>query len=124
MNPITFSVLGEPKAQPRPKAFARYNMASITNVAASNQTFYIYATTNLSLPMANWPVFTNLPAVITNAVATNYPLVSFKVSFSLQPGVWFFVSTISNFWGVSPFSNSVGTPPGADNTLNNRLSRP
>ncbi len=70
-----------------------------SNHLSTSLTFYIFGSTNMSIPMTNWPM-------LTNVVGTNT-----SVRFTVAPiGEWYFVATASNFW-MSDFSNVVDAPP-------------
>jgi hypothetical protein len=60
-------------------------------------TFNVYHSTNISLPVANWPKLASVQG------ATRVPL-------TVTPGPNYFVCTASNFWGESDFSNVASTP--------------
>lgn len=66
---------------------------------ATNQvdSFYVYYTTNVILPMP-WTPLTNSPGTQLNATV------------SLTPGQYYFYVTASNFWGESGTSNVTNTP--------------
>lgn len=70
-----------------------------TNELSTNLTFYIYSHTNISVPLTNWPV-------LTNVVGTNLS-VAFPINAQQR---WFFM-TASNWWAESLPSEVVGTPP-------------
>ena len=65
----------------------------------SNATIRIYSSTNITVPLKQWTVLTNVPAT-TNLIYI--PVV---------PGKAFYSATYSNFWGESDFSNVASTPP-------------
>lgn len=65
----------------------------------TNLTFYVYASTNLSTPLTNWPKVatvsgTNLSVVIPMTAQARY-----------------FVMTSSNLWGEANFSAVASAPP-------------
>lgn len=71
-----------------------------TNQLSTNLWFNFYETTNISTPLANWNV-------LTNVVGTNL-----SVEVVITPGQHFIVATSSNFWGESSItSNMTVTPP-------------
>lgn len=95
------TVLGQPAlvvTPPTPHALLIWDYP--TNQLATNLWFNFYETTNLSTPLAEW----NL---LTNVVGTNL-----SVGVSISPGQHFIVGTASNFWGeTSITSNITVTPP-------------
>lgn len=84
-----------------------------TNQITPDLSFRIYGITNLTAPLSQWSLITNVavtnlpvPLVDTNGNATN-----FNVLLNIQPQQYFFVATASNFWGESGLSNYANTPP-------------
>ena len=71
---------------------------SAPNPAENITSFWIYSTTNATLPMASWPLLLSAPGNVTNANVT------------VVPGANFFVIRSSNFWGLSDFSMATNTP--------------
>lgn len=76
--------------------------------------FVITASTNLTVPLTNWPVIvctshTNCTTTNTSYYGTN--CTEFRQKFQIQPGAMFFVCYASNFWGMSSNSNVCSTPP-------------
>ena len=69
----------------------------------TNCVINIYASTDASMPLAQWTWRTNVP----------YPQNS--VTLPIFPGRQFFAVTTSNYWGESDFSN-VATAPGLPQT--------
>jgi hypothetical protein len=63
----------------------------------TNVTFYVYQSTNITTPLTNWIVLTNVTGVTTAKI-------------SVLPGVNHFAVSASNFWGRS-FSGVASTPP-------------
>lgn len=61
----------------------------------TNLTFKLYSSTNITVPLTNWPVATNVPGTITN------------VTLPIQPGMTFYFVTASNEFGESDPSNTV-----------------
>jgi len=92
---------------PTPITFA-WNYPSNVQV----DVFKIYSSTNVNLPLTNWALISTVPG--TNATA----------NFLIQPGIWFFYCTASNFWGESGPSNITNTPAVATNPVSPYLSRP
>ena len=85
--------------------------------------FLVSQTTDLSTPFTNWTPLTNLAS--TNcAAATNGGRVAFTNQFAMLPGRMFFAVQASNFWGLSPTSNVIGTPAVAVNPTNVGITRP
>lgn|SRR3990167_7444759 len=78
-----------------------------TNELGTNLTFRLYGSSNITTPLTNW-------TVLTNVVGTNL-----SVTVQIQPGVYFFALTASNFWMESDFSNVASTPalPRSDSKL-------
>lgn len=70
-----------------------------TNLLCTNLWFNIYGTTNLDLPVEQWPF-------ITNVVGTNL-----FANLSVVPGANFFVMTASNFWGESSITSNITSTP-------------
>jgi len=70
-----------------------------SNELSTNLVFKLYSTTNVALPMTNWPL-------VKTIVGTNL-----TTPFPMQPGMRLFVMTASNFWGESTFSPVAATPP-------------
>lgn len=60
--------------------------------------FVLYHSTDLTVPLTNWPVYTTIPG--TNRLFT----------ITIEPGVHFFTMTASNFWGQSDFFPTVSLP--------------
>lgn len=84
-----------------------------TNDLPAVYAFRIYASTNLSLPVSQWPLLTNCwltNLVITNRSSDASTNVGLQISLPVQPGARWFVVTASNFWGESPFSNVTAAP--------------
>lgn len=63
----------------------------------TNVVFRVYSSTNITIPLNQW-------TVITNVTGTNF------VRLKVVPGVNYFTMTASNFWGESIFSEVVSTP--------------
>lgn len=63
----------------------------------TNVVFRVYSSTNVTIPLSQWKV-------MTNVTATNF------VRLKVVPGVNYFTMTASNFWGESTFSEVVSTP--------------
>ena len=85
-----------------------------TNALPTVRSFRVYSATNISVPDIDWRQLTNCWA--TNLVTTNLSSAAFtnaalQIPLPVQPGPRWFVVTASNFWGESPFSNPVATPP-------------
>jgi hypothetical protein len=99
----------------------RLNWAHATNSdpVSTNLVFNIYATTNLQLPAAQWPLLTNI--LSTAALDTNDASgTNFTVLLNLQPAQYYFAATASNFWGESSLTTNVvyiPAPPQLINTL-------
>lgn len=73
--------------------------------AALPDAWFVYYTTNATLPVTNWTLLaalTNPPSINGGAqlVHTNY----------LPPAAYFFTLSASNFWGNPFFSNAVSLP--------------
>jgi hypothetical protein len=67
--------------------------------------FRIYQTTNVSAPLTNWVMVTNVTG--TNAfTGSNY-----MVPLMVVPAQYFWTVTVSNFWSESDTSNVVNAPP-------------
>lgn len=81
-----------------------YPADQITNV-----TFNLHYSTNISVPLTNWPT-------LTNVSTTN-------VDLDTQPGAYFFYVTASNFWGESDPSNVASTPAAPGTTYNLKITR-
>lgn len=69
------------------------------NELSTNLFFKFYSTTNLALPVTQWPVYALVPA--TNLIIT----------LPIDANQRLFVVTASNWWGESFFSNQAGTEP-------------
>lgn len=70
--------------------------------------FNIYASPNVSAPLTNWVLFTNVPGTSTDGTNT---WTTTNVSVTITPGQMFFFCTASNsFWESIP-SNVCNTPP-------------
>lgn len=80
-----------------------------TNMLSTNLIFYVYGTTNFSVPVEQWPV-------VTNVVGTNL-----SVAMDITPGKNYFVMTASNFWGESGISSSVASTPSVPRTMNDSV---
>lgn len=71
-----------------------------TNLLSTNLCFLWYESTNITVPMNQWQLYTNV-------VGTNL-----SVQLDIVPGEHYFVGTASNFWGeTSVFSAIAYTPP-------------
>lgn len=66
----------------------------------TNETFNLRGSPDISVAFSNWPI-------ITNVAGTN------AVTIPLQPQLYFFYVTASNYWGESSNSNVAYTPPPA-----------
>lgn len=82
-----------------------------TNELSTNLTFRLYHSTNITVPLTNWTVITNIAGTNTS------------VSLPVLPGAHFFALTASNFWGESDFSNVASTPPAPRSDVNLSISR-
>ncbi len=71
--------------------------------------FKIYATDDLSIPMTNWVVVTNV-AGTTNYLPTD-TIVTNQVELPITAPIQFYTATASNWWGESDFSNNTNLPP-------------
>lgn len=79
------------------------------NEITTDIVFRVYSSTNITIPITNWMVLTN--------VTTN------EAHLTISPGRTFFYVTASNFWGESDPSNVVGLPPLPTNGTNLRIQR-
>ena len=70
-----------------------------TNQLSTNLTFKIYSSTNLTLPVTNWPL-------VQTVAGTNL-----SVTMPIDGQQRWYVMTSSNWWGESSFSNVAGTEP-------------
>jgi len=70
-----------------------------TNEMTTNLWFNLYHSTNITVPLANWPLMTNIVGT-TNLV-----------KIQVVPGEHYFYVTASNWWAESPPSNVAATPP-------------
>lgn len=70
-----------------------------TNELSTNLLFKVYSHTNITVPLTNW-------TVLTNVVGTNL-----NVAIPMNAQQRFFYVTASNYWGESFPSNVAGTPP-------------
>ena len=61
--------------------------------------FYLYGSSSLNIPMTNW-------VALASTEGTNRAFTA-----TIMPGRYYFVAIVSNFWGVSDFSNVVSVPP-------------
>lgn len=102
---ISFGLISASAAQPVPVTLAW----GYTNAAPDS--FQLLQSTNAAQPVASWPVLTNVPGT------------NLSVTLPILPGVNFFTVTASNFWGVSPISNVVTTPPVAVLPQNLKITR-
>ena len=69
--------------------------------------FNLYVHTNVSTPLTNWMLLTNVPGIMRTA------------KIQIAPGSYFFALTASNWWGESDFSNvaPIAGPPRSDSKL-------
>lgn len=65
----------------------------------SNGVVRVYHSTDITVPLTNWAVLTNVQGSFTNVVI------------GVLPSAHFFTGTYSNFWGESDFSPVASTPP-------------
>jgi len=82
-----------------------------TNELSPDLVFRLFHSTNITVPMTNWVVLTNVPGTSTS------------VSVVITPGIHFFVMTASNFWGESDFSNVASTPALPRSATSPRITR-
>ena len=92
---------------PTPITFA-WNYPSNVQV----DVFKIYSSTHVNLPTTNWTLISTVSGTNTSA------------PFLLQPGIWFFYCTASNFWGETGPSNITNTPAVPVDVPGTSLSRP
>jgi hypothetical protein len=86
--------------------------------------FVLFSSANVTTPLSNWTAIAQIACPIvgtninTNLAYTNYvaALVT-NYSLSVAPGQMYFSMAASNIWGLSPFSNVIGLPPGPGNVL-------
>lgn len=67
--------------------------------------FKVYQSTNITIPLTNWNVLTNIVATNAQIGGTN-----FQCALQVSPGQMFYAVTMTNFWGESDFSNTTQTP--------------
>jgi hypothetical protein len=88
-------------------------------------TVQVHASADMSVPLSNWSVITNLYA--TNLVVTNLDgtgtnaAITFRIP-APQAQVFYFL-TFSNFWGASPPSNVTDTPAPVPTNINTQINR-
>ena len=92
-----------------PNGHCRLAWSYDTNELSTNLTFNFYETTNVALPMSQWPM-------LTNVAGTNL-----TVDIDIVPGAHFFVMTASNFWGESDVSSPVVLTPTLPHSVNSSL---
>lgn len=85
-----------------------------TNELSTDIVFKVWTSTDVTVPVTNW-------TLITNVVGTNT-----SVTFSVQPGVHFYALTASSvFWKLdSVFSNVAATPPEPRSDVNLTVKGP
>lgn len=74
--------------------------------APAPQSFNVYASGDVSAPMSNWALLTNVPGTSTDGTNT---WATTNVMVTIVPGQMFFFCTASNFWESIP-SNVISTP--------------
>ena len=67
---------------------------------ATNLVFKVWHSTNMTVPMTNWTVLTN----VSGFTATTNPFT--VVTLPITVGNHFYAITVTNEWGESPFSNA------------------
>lgn len=80
----------------------------------SGITFRVYSSTNISLAVTNWPLY----SVVTNAVVGSNTL---STILPIDAQQRWFVMTASNWFGESSFSVVAATPPVPRSDVNLRL---
>jgi hypothetical protein len=70
-----------------------------TQHLSTNVLFKFYSSTNLTLPVTNWPLY-------ATKIGTNT-----TVTLPIDAQQRWFVLTASNWWGETDFSNVAGTQP-------------
>jgi hypothetical protein len=93
---FTLAAIGAPPGVMRTNLTLRWDYPA--NELSTNLTFKIYSTTNLSLPVTNWPVFVT---VVGTNLSHPVPVEDFKRFFSM---------TASNLIGEGNFSMVVEKP--------------
>jgi len=79
------------------------------NELSTNLFFILYETTNITTPLTNWTVLTNM--VGTNTYG----------QFDVVPGEHYFVAQASNFWGETSITSAPGHTPPLPYPINNSL---
>ena len=78
---------------------------------STNSSYQVYHSTNITTPLTNW-------ALLTNLIAT-----SSTVKVQVIPGPHLFAITHSNIWGVSDFSPVAATPALPRSDVSIQISR-
>jgi hypothetical protein len=73
----------------------------------TNASYNLYGSNNLTVPLSQWPLLSNIPAVTVSGT-NSWPTTNLTVV--MTPSAFFFYLTASNFWGESGPSNVAGTP--------------
>lgn len=94
---ISFVCLGAPPGVLRTNVPLTWTYP--TNLLSTNLIFKVYSSTNVSVPVTNWPLTATVIGTNTNVVLP------------INAQQRFFVLTASNWWGESDFSNVAQTPP-------------
>jgi hypothetical protein len=71
-------------------------------------TFKLYASSSLQVPLASWVLLTNVPGTVVSAT-NSYPATNAQIV--VLPGSMFYYLTASNLWGETGPSNITNTPP-------------
>lgn len=84
--------------------------------------FVIYTNGNLTVPLTNWGVYTNIPAFHFDSTGTNLVITS-QLVIPTGAGARYFVITASNLMGQSDFSNAALQPASPPQVGSISLSR-
>lgn len=106
---VIVSLAGPKLDTPPPNGHIHLVWTYDTNELSTNLIFCVYGTTNISIPVEQWPM-------VTNVVGTNL-----SVALDIIPGPNFFVMTTSNFWGESSITSSIASTPSVPKTMNDSV---
>ena len=86
---------------------------------STNLWFNIYGTTNVTTPIKQWKLVTNVTSV--NALVTNAGGTIFSLRVPMISAQYFFVMTASNFWGETSLTSQMMFTPPAPQPVNNSV---
>lgn len=94
---------------PPPTGNIRLSWDYDPSLLGTNLWFNIYETTNLTTPLSQWNLLTNVPGT------------NLSVDLTVGIGAHFIVGTSSNFWGESSITSNIVSTPAAPVPMNGSL---